>query len=105
MARYTKGVSGNPEGRPKGALSRRSQTAHELMLAYGLDPVAALCELYHRLGASRRDTRDKVEICRSLLPYAYPRLTSVEVAVNREELEAEIDRELDRLVALSRHQH
>lgn len=96
MARYTKGKSGNPTGRPTGATNRIIRPVKEQISDFLSDKLTELPDLWLKLSA-----RDKVNLMKDLLPYFLPRMQTIAVGVEFEQMSDEqlnfiIDRLLNR---------
>lgn len=88
---WRKGQSGNPAGKPPGALNRMARIAHEMAERYGYDPLEKQIRLAQRLEAivhrnhfeSPLDRLKHFEllqkIYRDTMGYLYPALKSIEV--------------------------
>lgn len=91
------GHTNNPNGRPKGALNKRTEKVVELIEQSKLDPiefdVAVLNWDLEKLNLTEAqiadiDTRTQLEMRQhasdSLKPYAYPKLRAVEISLDEE---------------------
>lgn len=98
---WRKGESGNPEGKPKGALARLSKRAEELAARYGYDPLEKQILLVKRVEAivKRNHFADVAErlrhfeflhrIYKDTMPYLYPQLRSLEITDDLDALVAD----------------
>lgn len=71
-------------GRPKGSISKRSATLLAFLRAEGKDPANVLLR-----GMASKDEAVAVDCAKTLMPYCYPRLNSIDI-----NLEGEINLEL-----------
>ncbi len=73
--KFSKGQSGNPKGKPKGTLSRKSTLVIEAVRkALGKEPIEHIIELIEGLPTRS----DKAEHYERLMPYMYPKLQNIE---------------------------
>lgn len=71
------GQSGNPNGKPKGALSRRTLDALRRMEAMDYDPLEELIEIARDPETTKSE---RARIAEALMAYSYPKLKPMEVA-------------------------
>lgn len=88
---WRKGESGNPRGKPPGALSKLARQADELARQYGYDPFEKQIKLSQRVEAivQRNHFKDPLtrlrhfeflqKIYRDTMPYLYPQLKTLEI--------------------------
>lgn len=67
-----------PGGRPKGALSKTTQNLRAFLEQRGSDPKKVLLDIMDN--GAKEETR--LDAARTLMPYCYPKLSSVEVTGN-----------------------
>ena len=114
---WHKGQSGNPAGRPKGALNKRLRTIADTLERLGYDPFEKKVRMALRLEAKiHRNHFDAfeekiaylglyAEVLKDLLQYAYPKLRAVEhfgqleILHKLQNLHEIPDAELDALIA------
>ncbi len=90
-ARWQAGQSGNPTGRPKGAVNRRSREilaeAHER----GVDPIQVMFEaIEHFMERAKETTGEEqdghmlsaVSVAKEAAPYCHPKLRAVEISAS-----------------------
>lgn len=81
MARYTKGKSGNPQGRPTGATNKIIRPVKESISDFLSEKLTELPDIWLKLSA-----RDKVSLLKDLLPYFLPRMQTIAVGVEFEQM-------------------
>ena len=86
MPKWQKGQSGNPAGRPKGALGKLSKAKAEAVIAKGQSPLDFLLSVACDESA---DMKLRIEAAKAATPYVHPRLASSEVQVTTDDKPAE----------------
>lgn len=81
MAKFERGKSGNPTGRPSGATNRIIRPVKESISDFLSDKLTELPDLWLKLSA-----RDKVSLIKDLLPYFLPRMQTIAVGVEFEQM-------------------
>jgi hypothetical protein len=121
MAKWMKGVSGNPAGRPKGVQIRRTWELRETAKRLGCDPLEVMIDEIKDLlahakrarGEKRRELRTQaVEVASRLAPYLHPKLASIEltgdderpIAVHALDVRARLLREIEQHAAVIEHE-
>jgi len=81
---FKKGKSGNPKGRPKGAVSAKTLIVEEKLKAVGCDPIKEMAKL-----AMDKKVAESVraKLLADLANYVYPKRRAVEMDVPEETLE------------------
>jgi hypothetical protein len=93
MARYKKGQTGNPNGRPKGKPNRSTRYIKDAIAAFIGDNIDQIQKNFNLL-----EPRDKLAFIRDLLKYAIPTQSATEINVNALS-DAELDRLTDELIS------
>ena len=77
MAKFKKGVSGNPNGRPKGALNRSTEQM-KLTIARAVN--SSLNSLQEDLERIRKEDPEKaIQLSTKLLEYTLPKMKSIDM--------------------------
>jgi len=77
MALFEKGQSGNPAGKPKGTLAKRSREIAERASREGLTPLEVILKCMNEaLAEGKRD--DAARYAAMAAPYVHPRLQTME---------------------------
>jgi hypothetical protein len=103
MARFKKGHSGNPTGRPRGAKNKVNEELREAISTFLSGEFESL-----RKDFKRMTPRDKMKFFTELLPYVVPRLQSTNLELDFERMS---DEQLDHIIealkseALKQHQN
>jgi hypothetical protein len=71
---FEKGISGNPEGRPKGAVNRTSQQLREMITGFLEENFEKVVSDFGEL-----KPKDRVKLYCDLLQYGLPRLQAVQI--------------------------
>jgi hypothetical protein len=71
---FEKGISGNPEGRPKGAVNRTSQQLREMISGFLEENFEKVVSDFGEL-----KPKDRVKLYCDLLQYGLPRLQAVQI--------------------------
>ena len=85
--RFKPGQSGNPKGKPKGAISRQRRAVQAIAEELGITPAEVMLrrmvELWER---GTDEARDKaVEVAAMVAPYVHPRLAAQQLHVQQHE--------------------
>lgn len=89
MAKFKKGESGNPGGRPKNSKNKRTTE-----FLKKLDEILGLSEQRLIEKWEELSTKEVADLYKSILQYRYPRLTSVDASIY---MEKETNSALDKL--------
>lgn len=89
--RYTKGQSGNPNGRPVGSANRSSSKLRDWITAFLEDNKDQIAEDWKAL-----EPRDRIVLFEKLLKYSLPTLQSTTLQTDFEKL---TDDQLDKIIA------
>jgi hypothetical protein len=81
LALFQKGQSGNPRGKPRGALNRDTRAILEAAKATGETPLAIMLMSMHRAWDAG-NVEDATKFAAMAAPYCHPRLQAVEHAGN-----------------------
>ena len=99
MARFKKGESGNPEGRPKGSKDRAGQKAKDWILEF-LDNDSELAAA----DWERLRPRERWQIRTKLFDYVTPKMRSTDLNMTIDNMSDEqIDEMLERAIQLAQH--
>lgn len=71
---FEKGISGNPEGRPRGAVNRTSTQLREMIADFLENNFEKVVQDFSELNA-----KDRVKLYCDLLQYGLPRLQAVQI--------------------------
>jgi len=94
MAKFKKGESGNPDGRPKGTPNRTTAQIKELLNQFVSMNLEDIQEQYDAL-----DAREKLQFFERVLKYVVPQQQSYTENIDVSQLsESEIDSLLDRIM-------
>lgn len=88
--RYTKGQSGNPNGRPKGATNKATDRLRSWVTSFLEDNLDQIKKDFHLL-----EPKDRLILFERLLKYSLPTLQSTAIT---SEFDAMTDEELDRII-------
>lgn len=77
MAKFKKGQSGNPKGRPKGSLNEKTKYIREWVVALIGSNAQTLAERFKRL-----DARTQFDVIVKLMPYVLPRQVEQKLNAN-----------------------
>ena len=72
--RYQKGVSGNPKGRPKGALNKSTLSVRDLLSKAQAQNFEAIV-----LQIDEMTLKERLQFNRDILPYIAPKLSNVQI--------------------------
>ena len=72
--RYQKGVSGNPKGRPKGALNKSTLSVRDLLSKAHAQNFEAIVQQIDEL-----TLKERLQFNRDILPYIAPKLSNVQI--------------------------
>ena len=90
---FEKGISGNPEGRPKGATNRTSLQLREMITDFLENNFEKVVSDFGEL-----KPKDRVKLYCDLLQYGLPRLQAVQIETEFERLpEDQLDRIIEEL--------
>jgi hypothetical protein len=88
-ARWQPGSSGNPTGRPKGAVNRRSREILAEAQERGVDPIQVMFEAIEHFMERAQETRGEeqdghmlsaVSVAKEAAPFCHPKLRAVEIS-------------------------
>ena len=72
--RYQKGVSGNPKGRPKGALNKSTLSVRDLLSKAHAQNFDAIVQQIDEMSL-----KERLQFNRDILPYIAPKLSNVQI--------------------------
>ena len=87
MAKFQKGQSGNPAGRPAGVPNKATGRARELLAEFTADKLQQLDQLWDELPPDK-----KVELLAKLLPYTAPKLGAQQITIDAPDVAATLPR-------------
>lgn len=73
----TKKLSNNPNGRPKGALNKRTQQMIDAVIAKGQTPLEYMVSVMHN---TENDEAFRLDAAKAVAPYIHPKLSSTEIS-------------------------
>ena len=99
MAKWVKGQSGNPKGRPKGSLNRLAVSKSIEVSESGQLPTDFLVDVYRD---ESLDVKLRVDAAKAAAPYLQPQLNASELDVKQEAIERSVESMSDaELVAIA----
>lgn len=75
MAKFKAGQSGNPSGRPPGAVNKLNRSIRELMHDFLIEKIEELPALWGKLSP-----RDKVNFIKDIMPYYKAKLQAISIS-------------------------
>lgn len=91
MAKFKAGQSGNPSGRPRGAVNKLNRTIKELMHDFLTEKIQELPALWEKLSP-----RDKVNFIKDIMPYYKAKIQAI--SINDLDFECLSDEQLDMII-------
>lgn len=101
MAKFERGKSGNPQGRPSGATNKIIRPVKESISDFLSEKLTELPDIWLKLSA-----RDKVNLLKDLLPYFLPKMQTIAVGVEFPQMtDDQLDYIIDSLINQNHERH